>query len=145
MGCETFQSLYKRVQKVLSNVHRRIVLGFLPKVQGSSEGLSWRTGSRWSTSGTPTNQVANTTQRIKSISREARQNELISERLNEWQAKMREKGKLTLYRIIGWTCSPWIGTCTINTLQKQGHLQFSSKPYIILKQYHCHKGVLIPR
>ena len=58
-------------------------------------------GSRWSTSGTPSNQAISTTQKIKSISREARQNELISERLNEWQAKMRGRGVVCLHRKSG--------------------------------------------
>ena len=53
-------------------------------------------GSRWSMSGTPNAQAISTTQKIKSISREARQNQLISERLNEWQAKMRGRGELLL-------------------------------------------------
>ena len=48
-------------------------------------------GSRWGAT-SPTQQTISTTQKIRSIGREARQNQLISERLNEWKATMRERG-----------------------------------------------------
>ena len=55
-------------------------------------------GSRWGAT-SPTQQTISTTQKIKSIGREARQNQLISERLSEWKATMRERGSWALFRM----------------------------------------------
>lgn len=69
------------------------VLRYIMSFWQTAKQLDFMIGSRWSTSGTPITQAISTTQKIKSISREARQNQLISERLNEWQAKMRGRGE----------------------------------------------------
>ena len=63
------------------------------------------TGSRWGI-GTPNTQT--TTQKIKSISREARQNELISDRLKEWKSKMRERGQPLTPLSNNLQCPSWV-------------------------------------
>ena len=45
-------------------------------------------------------QVVSTTQKIRSIGREARQNQLISERLSHWKADMRERGPTSTSNVL---------------------------------------------
>ena len=88
-------------------------------------------GSRWSTSGTPNAQAISTTQKIKSISREARQNQLISERLNEWQAKMRGRGALSIARPLTGSQRIFFGTCSIAFLSSNSPKYLRSRQYMI--------------
>ena len=54
-------------------------------------------GPRWEP--TSPRSSMSTTQKIRSIGREARVNQLISERLEHWKAAMRERGKTLLVQL----------------------------------------------
>ena len=54
-------------------------------------------GPRWEP--TSPRSSMSTTQKIRSIGREARVNQLISERLEHWKAAMRERGASTITKI----------------------------------------------